>query len=268
MSFILEALKKSEQQRQEQNEPQQKKVRNRTLTLTLSRSSQRSYWLLAALLTLLLLGGGWWLYKETNPTLEPLSELSLEKSARSETSLPKEPEPAVTNPVPVTNDLQQPTVATKAAPVLAAEAAPVPSIYVSVPVVPVRSPSTKEQKLAVERRQADVAAAEEMLKADEPVATVLIEQSQPVDNLAQESGTVLLPRYAGLSLDLRERMSPLAMSMHFYNSEPNRRLVRINGQLLREGDWVNRDLELVEIAPNGVILDFLGTAFELPASKR
>jgi general secretion pathway protein B len=63
-------------------------------------------------------------------------------------------------------------------------------------------------------------------------------------------------------------MSPLAMSMHFYNSEPNRRLVRINDQLLREGDWVSRDLELVEIAPNGVILDFLGTSFELPASKR
>jgi hypothetical protein len=56
--------------------------------------------------------------------------------------------------------------------------------------------------------------------------------------------------------------------MHFYNSEPNRRLVRINDQLLREGDWVSRDLELVEITQNGVVLDFLGTAFELRGSKR
>ncbi len=268
MSFILEALKKSEQQRQEHNVSQQKKVRNRTLSLTSSRSARQSYWLLAALLPLLLLGGGWWLYNEMNPTLEPIPELSLEKSTRSETSLPKEPDPAVANPAPETNDLQQPAVAAKAAPVLAAEAAPVPSIYVSTPAVPARRTSTKEQGLAVEGRRVDVAAPKELMNADEPVATVEVKQSQPVDNLALGSGTAQLPRYAELSRDMRERMFPLAMSMHFYNSEPNRRLVRINGQLLREGDWVNRDLELVEITPNGVILDFLGTAFELPASNR
>ncbi len=266
MSFILEALKKSEQQRQEQNVPQQKKVRNRTLALPSSRSARRSYWLLAALLPLLLLGGGWWIYNEMNPTLEPIPGLSLEKSARSETSLLKEPEPAVANPVQVANDLHHPIVAAKE-PVLAAEAAPVPSIYVSAPPVPARSPSTQQQRLTVERRQADVAADAEM-NADEAVATVVFDQSQPVDNLAQDSGTTQLPRYSDLSRDLRERMSPLAMSMHFYNSEPNRRLVRINDQLLREGDWVSRDLELVEITPSGVILDFLGTSFELLGSKR
>jgi general secretion pathway protein B len=264
MSFILEALKKSEQQRQEQNVPRQKKVRNRTLSLTSSRSARRSYWLLALLLPVLLIGGGWWLYNETNPT----PELSLEKSARSETSLPKEPEPAVANPAPATSDLQQPAVAAKAAPVLAAEAAPVPSIYVSVPAVPARSPSTKEQGLAAEGRRIDISATTKMMTADEPDATIVIEQSQSVVNLAMEPETAQLPRYADLSLDLRERMSPLAMSMHFYNSEPNRRLVRINDQLLREGDWVSRDLELVEITQNGVVLDFLGTAFELRGSKR
>ncbi len=268
MSFILEALKKSEQQRQEQNVPQQKKVRNRTLSLTSSRSARQSYWLLAALLPLLLLGCGWWLYNEMNPTLEPIPELSLEESTRSETSLPNEPEPAEASPAPETNDLQQPSVAAKAAPVLAAEAAPVPSIYVSTPAAPARITSTKEQGIAAEGRRVDVAAAKGKMKADEPVATVVIEQSQPVDNLALGSGTAQLPRYSDLSRDMRERMSPLAMSMHFYNSEPNRRLVRINDQLLREGDWVSRDLELVEITPNGVILDFLGTAFELPGSKR
>ncbi|MBE0577654.1 MAG: general secretion pathway protein GspB [Desulfuromonadales bacterium] len=261
MSFILEALKKSEQQRQEQNVPLQKKVRNRTLSLTSSRSGHQSYWLLALLLPVLLLGGGWWLYLEINPTLEPIPELSLEKSARSETSLPKEPEPAVANAAPVENDdMQQP--------VLAAEAAPVPSIYVSAPAVPARRTSTREQELAIEGRRVDVAAATEMMNADEPVATTIIEQSQPVDNLALESGTLQMPRYSDLSRDMRERMSPLAMSMHFYNSEPNRRLVRINDQLLREGDWVSRDLELVEITPSGVILDFLGTTFELLGSKR
>jgi hypothetical protein len=44
--------------------------------------------------------------------------------------------------------------------------------------------------------------------------------------------------------------------------------VRINDRLLREGDWVGRDMELVEITPTGVILDFLGKSFELLGSNR
>jgi hypothetical protein len=44
--------------------------------------------------------------------------------------------------------------------------------------------------------------------------------------------------------------------------------VRINDRLMREGDWVRSELELVEITPNGVILDYMGQFFELHGTGR
>jgi hypothetical protein len=64
MSFILEALKKSEQQRQQQATPA-KKVNRRTLSLQASPSGRRLPWLVAGLLPLLLLCG-WWYFAQTD----------------------------------------------------------------------------------------------------------------------------------------------------------------------------------------------------------
>ena len=68
MSFILEALKKSEQQRQQKNASQQK-VRKRTLSLPSHQSNRRLYWILTGLLSIALLCG-WWLYSNTEQSLE------------------------------------------------------------------------------------------------------------------------------------------------------------------------------------------------------
>ncbi len=249
MSFILEALKKSEQQRQEKNASEQK-VRKRTLSLTSSQPGRNYYWLLAALLPLVLLCG-WWLYSETNSTRKRLAEQSLATSAPL-VSQSKEAESPVILPATLASATQQP---------VAAEPAPVPSIYISPPVVPAKTKSVKDYELAAESRRLDAVAATEIITIDKPVATVVIEQSQP-----QASDG--LPLYTDLSRELRDRMPALVMSMHFYNREPNRRLVRINDRLLHEGDLVSQNLELVEITPTGVILDFLGKAFKLPGSHR
>jgi hypothetical protein len=56
--------------------------------------------------------------------------------------------------------------------------------------------------------------------------------------------------------------------MHFYAKDPDRRLVRISGRLLHQGDWLSDDLQLVEITPNGVALDYLGESFVMIRSSR
>ena len=63
-------------------------------------------------------------------------------------------------------------------------------------------------------------------------------------------------------------MPPMSMSMHFYNKDPDLRLVRSNDLLLHEGDWVDRDLQLVEITSTGATLDFLGKSFEMRSARR
>lgn len=244
MSFILEALKKSERQRQGQN-GSELKVRKRTLSLTSNQPARRYLWLLTGLLPLLLLCG-WWLFSAMDATLEKPAEQFLATSAPL-SSLPKETESPVASST-------QPSVAV-------AESAPVPSLYISPPAVAASTTSAQDSLPAAEPRRLDVVAATESIKTDKAVATVISEKSQL-------RASDKRPLYLDLSRDLRDRMPPLAMSMHFYNREPNRRLVRINDRLLREGDLVSRDLELVEITPTGVILDFLGKVFELPGSGR
>ena len=63
-------------------------------------------------------------------------------------------------------------------------------------------------------------------------------------------------------------MPRLAMSMHYYISDPARRMVRINNLLLHEGDWISNDLQVVEITATGATLDLLGKLFEMRSASR
>jgi general secretion pathway protein B len=57
----------------------------------------------------------------------------------------------------------------------------------------------------------------------------------------------------------------LKISLHFYNSSPERRLVRINGKILHEDDRIDHALSVEEITPRSTILNFDGYLFELDA---
>ena len=105
---------------------------------------------------------------------------------------------------------------------------------------------------------------------DAPVETLVISQPEPQPFAEEElyPSSTRLPLYSELPGGLRGRMPAINMNMHFYNKEPNRRLVRINDLLLHEGDWVARDLQLVEISGDGATLDFLGKTFILPRNRR
>lgn len=255
MSLILEALKKSEQQRQQQSATPQA-LHKRTLALSKRRPDRRSYWLLAGILPLALLCS-WWFYSEPEPpTGEPLAA-----GASPGISQPQHPEPetARSAPAPVR---PQPVVTI-------AEPAPVPSVYIS-PAPPVRQPPEQQQHSAAEPPPNHVDAAPEQSKADAPFgnADVMPAQAQLLDQPSLEPTAISMPRYFDLSKALRDRMPRLTMSMHYYNNDPARRLVRINDRLLHEGDWVSTDLELLEITPTGVILNFLGKSFEFIRSQR
>jgi general secretion pathway protein B len=283
MSFILEALKKSEQQRQQQESSPQKK-RKRTISLQSQQSDRRLlYWALAGALSLTLFGG-WWFYGKAAATHEQPPAMDRTMNAPSAQNPPASPEVSVASPAVASPAVASPSVAsapqqtavaatsptkpiepsagavTPVQTALAAEPAPVPSVYAAAPSRPVKKASAKRAKPAVEV-QRDKPVAEEFLATDEQVATASTEQTQ-LRALGER------PLYQDLSKGLRDRMPPMSMSMHFYNKDPNRRLVRINDRLLHEGDWVDRDLQLVEITVSGATLEFLGKTFILPSNRR
>lgn len=239
MSFILEALKKSEQQRQQKNTPPQE-VRQRTLFLPAHRSVlPRYYWLAAGFLPLFLFSG-WWLYsgrEEPNPVVFPTENKA--QPGPSSSAQPKQPEPA-SGP----HDF----VAT---PPLAENFPPAaPTATVANSHEPAAKPLRLESPTPRER-----------LKPAEPLATVV--RDQPEVRLGDN-----IPLYLELPRELRDRMPRLTMSMHFHSPDPGRRLVRINDRLLREGDWLSGELQIVEITQTGAILDFLGKIFAMHSPSR
>ena len=253
MSFILEALKKSEQQRQQKSTSQQK-VHQRTLALPSQRQGRWPYWLLVGFLSLVLLFS-WWLSDHTEPILEQIPVVS------QSTNAPKGFRPPETSkPVPPTSAERssQPSVTT-------AEPAPVPLKFASsLPATVTTAPEEMNVSSAQPQRH-EAVTSDRISTDDERVETVVIEQSMPreVDNPAPEK----LPLYLDLSRGLRDQMPRLAMSMHYYIADPARRMVRINNLILHEGDWVGQGLQVVEISQAGATLDFMGKLFEMRSSR-
>ncbi len=247
MSFILEALKKSEQQRQQKNQSPQK-VRKRTLAAPPQRQGRSPYWTVAAVLSLVLLYS-WWFYDKPEPALEQSLTVSRSIEPPVLRSQPAANEP-VTMPVPVVSVPQLPVAV--------------------VELVPVDTMSEENQVTTTQSQQAEVSTSKRVLTSDEHVATVIIEPPKPraTDQPSLKSVPVKLPLYLDLSRALREQMPRLDMSMHYYITDPARRMVRINHLLLHEGDRVSDDLQLVEITRTGVTLDFLGKLFEMRSAGR
>lgn len=279
MSLILEALKKSEQQRQQKNSTQQQ-VRKRTLSLSSPRSGRRAYyWLLAGLVALVFLGAGWF-YSNMQGISAATPAVASAPEAPSAASQPKAVEPATqpaeanntplqTPPVGKSQAEAQPPMQAPAQAAVTVEPAPVPREFVEtqepLPRIaaptPDRSTPKKSREPVAQQRTAQVVAPAAVQPTETPVT------STPQPSSMVEDGS-RLPLYKDLSEELRARMPDLNMSMHFYAKDPDRRLVRINGRLLREGARLSDDLELVEITPSGVTLDFLGKVFALSSSGR
>jgi general secretion pathway protein B len=221
MSFILDALKKSEERRrlhEEAHQPRQK-------LLDLSWSGQRRLpaWLLLAVL-LVVLAGGWW-----------LRGASLQPTAESQGAAPALP------PRPVAAAASSETTS-PLAPARPAPFAPVPAGSLGEPASPVsgKGPAMAERAVPEAVRA----------PASAPAAKSPESRPQPVASEVPAA--------------LRERMSSLTMSLHFYTEEPARRMVRINNRIVREGQAVAEKLVLEEITPGGAIFSFAGERFAVP----
>lgn len=68
---------------------------------------------------------------------------------------------------------------------------------------------------------------------------------------------------AELPAAVRRQVPPLDLSLHYYTAAPTARLIRLNGNLLREGEVLTPSVRVVAITPHGVILSCAGFRFRL-----
>ena len=231
MSFILDALKKSENARQRQAGPALFEVR--------VTPPRRGLPIWAIVIGILLLTNGavltWMLLRR--PTVRTPMPATVRAAARPAAAAPTVPaalEPSVLTPVSVAPASPPGTGIASSKP---AASSPVPAAM--APAEPAVSPSASPTA-------ADLAPAV---------------QSPPA---ATEPAAGGLPLYAQFAAGPGAQLPVLHMDLHVYDPDPSKRFVMINMHKLHQGDSLTDGITVVQIRPDGVVLSYQGRKFLLP----
>ena len=255
MSFILDALRKSDQQRQRGAAPTLLAVQ--TTAAARKQPALLAYGLLAAVLVGAGVVIGWlrpWQTEQPVPdTPEPFAARPLE-------STPREPAPAPSAVVPQPAGPELPTTQAAPAP---SEMAPQPKPQrkltdatrpaQEVPAISAKPPQPKPELPVRVSPETDAPA---------PERAVAPAPERPVDIAAADAaGGQKVMSLAELPPQIREALPAMTISVHGYSEKPGASLVGINYRILREGDYVVPGLELQEITPDGMIFSYKGFRF-------
>jgi general secretion pathway protein B len=235
MSLILEALKKSEQQRRLGEMP------NLGTPITATRRRRNPMpWLAAVAIVALAAVGGWRLLR---PPPGPIAGESAPIKAATKPEATAAPAPRqALKPAPSALP-QQVAAPPPAAPV----AAPAPPKKEAAPP-PVPSPAA----LPVTARAA--AEAHALVPAPPVPAAPVAAPAPAVSDV---------PTLDDLPPNLRSALPELPITMQVYSPDPKRRFVIIDGTRVVEGDSL-RGVTVYEIRPNGLVLEFQGRRVLLP----
>ena len=243
MSYILEALKKSEQQREIGRVPGITSVHEKTAKSV----SGKWYWLIAAIL---LLNAGLLvllLWPETEREPEP------EQVA---TSTPLQEAVPPRRDRSVSPSLGQPTAAEK----------PVPRVSQAASSEPPPEPPAAE--VVKSRRAAKPLPEETVIAAAVLPTTPQIEQSQVEQPPAPTVKVDVpdLPVWPQIPSHLFQQLdSNLRLDVHVFSDQPEKSFVLINMRKYRAGEKLQEGPQLDEVTAEGVILSFRGQRFRLQA---
>ena len=227
MSYILEALKKSDQQRQ----------RGATPTLQAAQvtvaAPKRALFIYYGLLAAVLLGAGiviGWL-RPWQPEQPPF-----------------ETEPiAAKSPIPISQQAAPaPLTAPPEIPSKTAQEFPAPNLTRAGQPVPVTG-AMKPDNPALDSSGTPGAAA--------PIP----EKPASLAGVAQEPEAIPLNE---LPLQIQQEIPAMTVQLHAYSSNPSERLVSINSIRLREGESLMLGLRLEQITPDGMIFSYKGYRFK------
>jgi len=233
MSYILDALRKSDQQRRRGAAPTL--LAGQAMAEAPKQPAFLAYGLPAAVLVGAGMVIGWlrpWQPEQAAPgRAELVAAKPLESTPRQPASAPSEMAP---QPRPEQR-LQNATPPAQAAPAL------VPT----KPQLPARAkPETdgtpREAAGAVPRKTA----------------------KQPVGTAAADAARVqTVVSMADLPLSVQQELPAMTISVHVYSGDPGKRLVGINNRMLREDEHVVPGLKLEQITPDGMIFGYKGYSF-------
>jgi len=235
MSYILDALKKSDEKRNALNLPEEAPVCARLQ----ESGAQRFALPLALLLGGLIMGG--WLITQLQKTEHETPQTALVNPASRPTAVPT---------TRTENPIDTVAVATTARQTVQ------DSPQAEQADAPVKHPDMNEAANSAE---------EEIIPLFSPhTATLNREHPRPVIDEEQPlSADANIPSRSELPARLQQSLPVINIEGHIYDDKPQSRMLIINGMMRREKQSIGSGLQLEEITPDGAILSYQGTAFHM-----
>jgi len=283
MSYILDALKKSEQERQRGSVPNLQSVQ--TPSKPPARKPMRWISLVSALLAL---SAAFFIYLRQSWNTEVSIKQDVTISSKAPVTeavappLSTETVKTLPEPKPAQPKLTQPSVKPKK------DATPTAGGLTPVKPPPQRNERTTKPVIKPVKpvaRQIKPKAAVSKKKAMEPLpvdtarqwqkitpsstsqAAVVIQQPHPQQTKPQPDSRPRLPTAAELPVSIQRGLPGIRISAHIYSDKPASRMVIINDKTLREGETVARGLTIEEITRDGVIFRFQARRFRMSKLK-
>lgn len=232
MSYILDALKKSDQQRQLGSTPTLL-----TAQATLPAPGRPKYLLNSVLAAVLICAGiavGWlrpWQMSQPAPAVEPVASMPAPPAKSTEMIAKPRHDPLMSNPT----STAQPE--------------------------PLEGGSATKLDTPV---HADIPSPSPMSQADKGVQNATgmpsPDRTAPAGTAAEEGRKVMALNE--LPPTIQREIPAISISFHAYSSKPGERRVMINGNMAQEGDLLAAGISLEQITPDGVILGYKGFRFE------
>jgi general secretion pathway protein B len=278
MSLILEALKKSEQQRRLGEAP--------TLASpVVATRRRRSLLPILAILVIAAAAAGWWLMRPHAPAPAAPST-SVAAQATNPTTAPnaaaRAPAPVADNRAKLASEAarrnalrteQEKRVAGVGnnAHTPAPTAAPATAKGMSVTAPTAAVPTTPLPPLVQKPSDVDAGASRAPATTDHAVVSAppaggKTDPAAPATKTDKAADSV--PSIWDLPFATRKDLPAIDLSMHVYSADPKQRFVVIKGDRHVEGDEVGSDLILREIRQDGLVLDYKGQRFFFPRSGR
>jgi len=283
MSYILDALKKSEQQRATLNIPVEAPVLARQQTSGMPRLR------LSLVILLVLLTAGWFiarLQKPDNHQPAPvISKQVTSKQAVTEQTTPKQ----VISKQPTSG--QTASVPAVASAPIAAPAVTVSQSLLGETEKRSHAVSKTTAKQALQNKalpeQSDISANNSSGHAPaghtEAKAVPVFKPITPTSPVSRSTGhfpdvgddtshaapaNAAISSLSELPVSVQRSLPAINIEGHIYDDHPAKRMVIVNGNLHREKQAIGNGLRLEEITPDGVILSYQGNVFHVGVFER
>ena len=242
MSYILDALRKSDQQRQRGAAP---------MTLTAQATvvaPKQPVFSLNALLVVVLVGAGivigWlrpWQPEQPVPSPQPIALKPL--ASKPLASIPRIAAPA---PLPVLPEKAEKSEH---------EPPPRDSTSAAQSAHPSGGTAVKQVAPALAKTEIPPSPSKAVAGAPKEAATPMPDKPTVTDlaDADLEHGVMALTE---LPASILQEIPNLSISLHGYASNPKDRLVMINDKLLRQGEFLAPGLRLEQITPDGVVISY------------